>query len=52
MWPQQKAELGEKPTKSVTTGWRKILEGEELVPGMEEGDKGHGVSSLTSEDSG
>lgn len=50
MWPQQIAELGEKSTKSVATGCHKILE--ELVRGMDEGDKGHGVSSLTSGDSG
>jgi len=52
MWPQQTAQPGEKPTKPVATGCCKILGGAELVAGMDEGDKGRGVSSLTSEDSG
>lgn len=52
MWPQQMAKLGEKPTKPVAQAVTKSEKEKKLVLGMDEGDKGYGVSSLTSEDSG
>lgn len=46
------AKLGEKPIKSVAQGVTKPEKEKKPVRGMDDGDKGHGVSSLTSEDCG
>lgn len=52
VWPQQMAKLGEKSTKSVAQAVTKSEKEKKLVQGMDDGDKGQGVSSLTSKDCG
>lgn len=52
MWPQQMAKLREKSTKSIAYAVTKSEKEKKLVGGMDDGNEGHGVSSLTSKDSG